>query len=179
MIKLFQKTRYDLMRKNNTKKYLKYALGEIALVVIGTLIALQLNNYNETLNQNNIEQNALDNLKLDFDYNKLELNKSIEETKKTINTGHTILNQTGNKREKTFEIDNLLEEAPVISQYFHQNGFLMDLINSGNLGIINNNELRYRLSSWLPSLATLKDVEDRVSIDNHKFMQFINKTAVG
>jgi hypothetical protein len=47
MIKFFQKTRYDLMEKNKTGKYFKYAIGEIILVVIGILIALQINNANE------------------------------------------------------------------------------------------------------------------------------------
>jgi len=51
MIKFFRKIRYDLMEKNKTGKpdftagwYLKYALGEIVLVIIGILIALQINN---------------------------------------------------------------------------------------------------------------------------------------
>jgi hypothetical protein len=47
MIKLFRKIRYDLMAKNKTGKYFKYAIGEIVLVVIGIIIALQINNWNE------------------------------------------------------------------------------------------------------------------------------------
>ena len=47
MIKFFRKIRYDLMSENKTGKYLKYAIGEIVLVVIGILIALQINNWNE------------------------------------------------------------------------------------------------------------------------------------
>ena len=47
MIKFFRKIRYDLMEKNKTGKYLKYAIGEIVLVVIGILIALSINNWNE------------------------------------------------------------------------------------------------------------------------------------
>ncbi|MFT5762098.1 MAG: hypothetical protein ACI8WA_001222, partial [Polaribacter sp.] len=46
MIKFFRKIRYDLMEKNKTGKYLKYAIGEIILVVVGILIALQINNWN-------------------------------------------------------------------------------------------------------------------------------------
>ena len=54
MIKFFRKIRYNLMSENKTGKpawpagrYLKYAIGEIVLVVIGILIALQINNWNE------------------------------------------------------------------------------------------------------------------------------------
>ena len=47
MIKFFRKLRYKSMEENKTGKYLKYAIGEIILVVIGILIALSINNWNE------------------------------------------------------------------------------------------------------------------------------------
>ena len=47
MIKFFRKIRYKLMSENKTSRYFKYAIGEIVLVVIGILIALQINNWNE------------------------------------------------------------------------------------------------------------------------------------
>lgn len=47
MIKFFRKIRRNLLQKNRIGKYLLYAFGEIILVVIGILIALQLNNINE------------------------------------------------------------------------------------------------------------------------------------
>ena len=47
MIKFFRKIRYDLMKKNKTGGYLKYAIGEILLLVIGILIALSINNWNQ------------------------------------------------------------------------------------------------------------------------------------
>ena len=60
MIKFFRKIRYDLMKKNKpaspagrTGTYLKYAIGEIALVMIGILLALQVNNWNEERKEKN------------------------------------------------------------------------------------------------------------------------------
>jgi len=47
MIKFFRKIRYNLIEQNKTGKYFKYAIGEIILVVIGILIALSINNWNE------------------------------------------------------------------------------------------------------------------------------------
>jgi Family of unknown function (DUF6090) len=49
MIKFFRKIRYNLMETGKTTKYLKYAIGEIVLVVIGILIALSINKWNESL----------------------------------------------------------------------------------------------------------------------------------
>jgi sensor domain CHASE-containing protein len=57
MAKFFRKIRYDLIEKNKTGKYFKYAIGEIALVVIGILIALYINNWNE----NRIEKKEVTN----------------------------------------------------------------------------------------------------------------------
>ncbi|WP_425287337.1 DUF6090 family protein [Lutimonas vermicola] len=47
MIKFFRKIRQKTLTENKFSKYLLYAIGEIILVVIGILIALQINNYNE------------------------------------------------------------------------------------------------------------------------------------
>ena len=47
MIKFFRKIRQQLLTENKFSKYLIYAIGEIVLVVIGILIALQINNWNE------------------------------------------------------------------------------------------------------------------------------------
>jgi hypothetical protein len=66
MIKFFRKIRYDLMEKNKTGKYLKYALGEIILVVIGILIALQINNWNENKKRTASEVKHLKELKSDI-----------------------------------------------------------------------------------------------------------------
>ena len=52
MIKFFRKIRQNLISEDKMMKYLKYAIGEIVLVVIGILIALQVNNWNELRKQN-------------------------------------------------------------------------------------------------------------------------------
>jgi tetratricopeptide (TPR) repeat protein len=57
MIKFFRKKRQNLLSEGKTGKYLKYALGEIALVVIGIVIALQINNWNENRKSDNILKN--------------------------------------------------------------------------------------------------------------------------
>jgi hypothetical protein len=73
MIKFFRKIRQSLLSEGKTGKYLKYAIGEIILVVIGILIALQVNN----INQNNLIEkrvvNYLDEIKLNLEN---EINRS-------------------------------------------------------------------------------------------------------
>jgi len=50
MIKFFRKIRKNLLNEGKATRYFKYAIGEIILVVIGILIALRINNWNETKN---------------------------------------------------------------------------------------------------------------------------------
>ena len=77
MIKFFRKIRYNLMETpperadsvrtgGKTGKYFKYAIGEIVLVVIGILIALQINNWNETRKDNNSKLKIIEYLILDL-----------------------------------------------------------------------------------------------------------------
>jgi len=61
MIKFFRKIRQKLLSENRFSKYLIYAVGEILLVVIGILIAVQINNFNE---QNKTYQEQRDYLML-------------------------------------------------------------------------------------------------------------------
>lgn len=62
MIKFFRKIRQNLLSAGKTGQYLKYAIGEILLVVIGILIALQINNWNENRKKAEAEKQYLNNL---------------------------------------------------------------------------------------------------------------------
>ncbi len=91
------------MEKNKTGKYLKYAFGEIVLVMIGILLALQINNWNQQRVQNKEEQVALINLKQDFEYNYHTLDSISTETTKSIESQFLVLNYTGNKPDSKTE----------------------------------------------------------------------------
>jgi hypothetical protein len=81
MIKFFRKIRYDLMGKNKTEKYLKYAIGEIVLVVIGILVALSINNWNENRKSDIELNNYLELMTEELQQDKLFYSKLISETK--------------------------------------------------------------------------------------------------
>jgi hypothetical protein len=77
MIKFFRKIRQNLLSEGKTGKYFKYAIGEIILVVIGILIALQVNNWNENRLQNQKIRVLKEALLRDFDDNKTILNSRL------------------------------------------------------------------------------------------------------
>ncbi len=78
MIKFFRKIRQNLLIENKTGKYFKYAIGEIILVVIGILIALQINNWNENRKAEKIELTYLIRLKNDLEKDTLYLENKIQ-----------------------------------------------------------------------------------------------------
>ena len=76
MIKFFRQIRYKLMSENKTSKYFKYAIGEIILVVIGILIALQINNWNEAKKTKQKEELALLEILSDLEYSIKDLERT-------------------------------------------------------------------------------------------------------
>lgn len=68
MLKFFRKIRYNLMSENKSGKYIKYAFGEIILVVIGILIALQINNWNQNRKDRILETEYLTRLRADIEF---------------------------------------------------------------------------------------------------------------
>ncbi len=73
MINFFRRTRRQLAANNQFLNYSRYAIGEIALVVVGILIALQVNNWNEDKNTRKIEHKLLQELKTDLEETKTDL----------------------------------------------------------------------------------------------------------
>lgn len=77
MIKFFRKIRQNLLKENKTGQYLKYAIGEIVLVVIGILIALQINNWNQAKAKVVKEIELLKGFKDQFENDVIEIDSSL------------------------------------------------------------------------------------------------------
>ena len=77
MIKLFRKIRQTPIMENKTGKYFKYAIGEIILVVIGILIALSINNWNEKQKEKKQIRNIYIRIIQDFNNSVKEIDKEI------------------------------------------------------------------------------------------------------
>ena len=91
MIKLFNKIRQNLLASGQTSRYLKYAVGEIILVVIGILIALSINNWNENRKSNQTAREVYQNLLTSLKQDSIEVrdiialqNRSIETIRKIV-----------------------------------------------------------------------------------------------
>mgnify|MGYP003625683564 CR=1 FL=1 len=81
MIKFFRKIRHTMINENKVSKYMLYAIGEIILVVIGILIALQINNWNEQRKDNKQEFYILKQLQKEFKADSSQISNYIRLTK--------------------------------------------------------------------------------------------------
>ena len=78
MVTLFKKVRQDLINSKKTGRYFKYAIGEIILVVIGILIALSINNWNENAKKEAKIVEALKEIHRDLSQDIVETNRLIQ-----------------------------------------------------------------------------------------------------
>ncbi|MGB5359892.1 DUF6090 family protein [Eudoraea sp.] len=142
MIKLFRNTRKQLLTENKFTKYLFYALGEIILVVIGILIALQINNWNNRRIEKEEEKKSYRNIKRQIEDDRDELTKE-----KALNNYLSATYKYANKiiRAQDYtKSDSLALMAMGLSQYsdFNSSGTIYEtLVNSGNLKLLKNDEI--------------------------------------
>ncbi len=148
MINFFRKIRLDHMEKNKTSKYFKYAIGEIILVVIGILIALQINNWNiERLNKTE-EQSYLKAIQTDLTKDALRLKEvvsnidiqltTLEQTRKGLASDSTTINQ------------NIAFTTSLVTTFTFvpEKATIDDLKSSGKLNLITNKKVKDTLLSY-------------------------------
>ncbi len=146
MIKFFRKIRYDLMEKNKTGKYLKYAIGEIILVMIGILLALQINNWNETQKMNKWERRFLIDLKSELKSNLIQLERIDTGQKRAGNACIELksLIKTATIKDKS-TIDSIYSLTLAQTTFFPTTGVYDSGLSAGKIENINNSKLKYAI----------------------------------
>ncbi len=99
MIKFFRKIRQKLLTENKFSKYLIYAIGEIVLVVIGILIALSINNWNQKQQQKKVLNNIYATIKADLQQDIKNINNVVNSSKDIEKDYLAIINKTRKKED--------------------------------------------------------------------------------
>ncbi|MBT8300633.1 MAG: hypothetical protein KJO63_04835 [Maribacter sp.] len=157
-------------------RYLKYAIGEIILVVIGILIALQINNWNETRKMDIKEAIYLSDLKTDLKQSQTSLNRVIKKTDgvaKTIDTLVALI-KTNNEALTAPQIDSLTIRSTGFTVLMPSEGVINDIIGSGKLDMIKNNVLRNKIASWEADLRMIREYERLGKDYSRKYIDHIS-----
>lgn len=131
-----------MIDSGSIRKYLLYALGEILLVVIGILIALGINNWNEDRKQKVIEQQLLQSLKIGLEKDLKDLDGNVETHKRSIAASDTIIYVLENK--VSVNIDRISRNFSdfMTTSYFLYSTSAFETMKSKGVTIISNKELR-------------------------------------
>ena len=145
MIKFFRKVRQNLLMENKTGKYFKYAIGEIILVIIGILIALQINNWKNYKTERETEKIILHEIQanLEYDFNDFEDNITHLKDKRT--SSNALLKAIDNN---SIYHDSLGYFFSFLNLYprFSSKSSGYKLLQSKGLAIITNTELRSNIT---------------------------------
>ncbi|MEN8230412.1 MAG: DUF6090 family protein [Bacteroidota bacterium] len=146
MIKFFRKIRQTLLSEGKTGKYLKYAIGEIMLVVIGILIALSINNWNEAKKEHQLETNILNEILSNLESDLKNLDEKIENNKRFINHQTAVLEHLNNNLPIT---DSLRYDYAWLTgdSRFTPNAVGYENLKSMGLNIIRNENLKKEISA--------------------------------
>ena len=155
MIKFFRKIRYTLMEQNKTGKYLKYAIGEIVLVVIGILIALQINTWNEQRKDQSLEQNFYCKLLEDFELDIENINKLKAESDYKIEKSNQLLLDLHEKNKSVDYLINTYIQALRTNAFSPSKVAIQDITSSGKLNLLNNETLKQNLLRYYSELDNL------------------------
>jgi len=159
------------------KKYVLHAVGEILLVMIGILLALQVNTWNQKRIEQKKESKALSDL-----YEEFGLNKQRIEEKQNLRLAivpkldaYITLLKKGKANHDSFQEFHSLEY--IIGMTNPSNGVIDALISSGELSLISNDSLKYLLADWKDQAGNLYENElilwDATLDYSHYFQEFI------
>jgi hypothetical protein len=146
MIKFFRKIRYNLTESGKTTKYFKYAVGEIILVVIGILIALQVSNWNKQNEDRKLEKRYVSELILDLQKDSIFISESRQRSYQQM--------VSKNKLTEYFEGQQFTEDSLVAyfrSQWKPVPKFnpitttLDELKSTGNIRVLQNSSIRRKI----------------------------------
>lgn len=149
MLRYFSKIRYQLAAQNKPAKYIRYAIGEILLVVVGILIALQLDAWNATVKDRQSEKQYMEDFKRDFLIDSARLAYFTDAYPKKI---ESLLLARSNVWE-TMEFQDTLNFITKISygavasrtSIFETQSTYKDIVSTGNLKLISNKSLRQQI----------------------------------
>ena len=164
--------------ENKTRKYFKYAIGEIVLVVIGILIALQINTWNEQLKKSKLKNEYVASLVNDLTKDTIQLNSRLSLNKQMIKDLALIKDDITNGNIKTIEgfitlFTSIKGSGVRLINTYNTNSFNL-LISSGNIDLLNK-----QLREDIMELNRLQKFQKEITTSNRDyFFNFMERISM-
>lgn len=169
MLRFFRQIRQRLLSENHFSKYLLYAVGEILLVVIGILIALQVNSWTEAKKLKATEMETYSSLLTSLRKDSLELVRIIDMQSRSLAGQNSILNETADSILHTMSLDEISEMVFNIHNggysFFPKYGTYNSLISNKGIDIISSESIKSELIDlydyWCKRYENVDNVVDK------------------
>ena len=159
MLSFFRRIRKALLSDGAVPRYILYAIGEIALVLIGILIALQINNWNEWRKDRIEEKQILIGLKEEFEMHLDDLAYQLNRSKDLV-SGMTVFMSHVAEPDSSYSIealDNGMWTSIFAGTWDPAFNHLNALLSSGRLQLILDSELQAKLAAWSSIVDEVRD----------------------
>jgi hypothetical protein len=168
--------RSALIPESRFGRYFFYALGEIVLVVIGILIALQVNNWNQE--KKNLREGELikENIHEEFVKNQELLKESQKLNDDALSACKILINLVGAEKPELakFNLDSLFNSSLLAEAYLPTSNSLQDIMQSGRINLLNNAELKNTILSWNAALDIFKEYKEvQTNWQNNQYMTYL------
>lgn len=174
MAPIFRKIRKKMADNNKPMKYIRYAVGEIALVVIGILIALSINEWNDQKKNAEAELIYYRRILEDFELDKQRIDELKNESNYRIDMSQKILLDLDSGTKDKHTIINQFILATRSEIYEPRNVAFKDLISSGNLKLLNDITIKNSLIQYYSELENkqfqLKQNRDEITKNIFEFV---------
>lgn len=178
MFNFFRQMRERLLADKKISKFLLSTIWEIFMVVLGILIALQVNNWNEDRKTLKSEIAYLYALHDEFSTNLEVVQRVMRSNERNLADALILMGMMGDAGTSSDEVnfDTLMFGAMLAEiQYRPSPGTMNELISSGKLGIISNRELRLKLASWDGILTSIRFQEEEHSKPRYALIDLLNR----
>ncbi len=173
-MRFFRIGRRKIIMKDDTKKYFKYAFGEIVLIVLGILIALQINNFNESLKNQEKENVLLKQLRQEFSNDLKQLNDKNTQRNNIIYSCKRLLEYADNDVADNPDSIILFLQRSIFMPTFNSNS--ENFFESRDISLLQNDSLRSLLADWPTQVKQLLEEEKQwVDYRDQNYLPFLTE----
>ncbi len=172
MIKLFRKIRQNLLMENRTGKYFKYAIGEIILVVIGILIALSINNWNDSRKQKLVDKKYFQNLKNDLIGDTERLVLMINYSEEKVKAAKRVMAQIKKDTiSSLYEFSDDMVTLLFVDEFRPDQSTYNEMKSSGNFSTIQNDTLKLKILKLQKIYTDIAALQEHMRYDFNIFIE--------
>ena len=176
MIPFFRKLRKKMADDNRPLKYARYAIGEILLVVIGILIALQVNTWNEQRKQRQIELKYFYNLKNDLLADIQLLDVMIDLSSSKVKAAKSIkITANGGTIGSVYDFSSQMKTLIFVGEFIPNDNTYQEMKSSGNFSTIDNDDLKLKLMNLKKTYLVIAGAHEHMRYDYNVFLEDFQK----